>query len=87
MNGLLDGLVADLFAADGTTVTFSYLEVLGAELKDCMQSEVANPMRLIVIYCFASLVLRICLFASHIHSLVLIRERRNQRLVRCKTAV
>ena len=38
MNGLLDGLVVDLFASEGTTVTFSYLEVLGAELRDCMES-------------------------------------------------
>jgi len=39
MNGLMDGLVTDLFRDDGTTVTFSYLEVLGAELKDCMQQQ------------------------------------------------
>ena len=53
MNGLLDGLVADLFADDGTTVTFSYLEVLGAELKDCMGQSEVNTKRRCGLYCIA----------------------------------
>jgi len=46
MNGLMDRLVTDLFADSSVTstrrITFSYMEILGSDIKDCLVSTESN---------------------------------------------